>query len=228
MLNQASISWIARFGLLWLVTGCCQAEDYGVHGETFEIIERDSRLVFMESAARADWNGVNNKFTEKAKNIYKDLPSRSFDQLHDVVIKKLVIKSIATRDIVAPIVVGGAIKWIAVVEKGDEASFSEYFPLNSAILFINFNNYEEIELGKEIIESYDGIMDVVSLSGNPKEYMEEFGKAIYFASDEIMNVYGIEYSPTLIYRSKADKDSVLVSSFPVSYRCEDILKVIQQ
>lgn len=212
--------------LLWV--GSCYSNDYGIHGETFEIAERDARLVLMESAARANWNGVNDKFIEQAEGFYGNLPSRSFNPVYEVVTRKIEVKSVATKDIVAPIIVDNEIKWVAIVEKGDEASFGEYFPLNMAVLLINLNNDEEVELGQKIVEEYQGLIDIVSLSGNPKDQMENFGRAIFFASDEFLSTYEINHSPTLIYRSKKDKKSILVSSFPASYDALDILEVIAQ
>lgn len=228
MLKLVLIRNYLMFVVLLIFWESCYSNDYGVHGETFEIIERDVRLVFMESAARANWGGVNDKFIEQAESFYKDLPSRSFDPVYEVITRKLEVKSIATRDIVAPIVVDNEIKWVAIVEKGDEASFDEYFPLNIAVLLINLNNDDEVEIGKRIVDEYKGLIDIVSLSGNPKDYMEYFGRAVFFASDEFLSTYDINHSPTLIYRSKRDKESILVSSFPSSYGARDILEVVEQ
>lgn len=206
-----------------LAPSASMARDYGVHEDVFEIVEEDARISMIKSAHRADWNSVTEEMRGKAIRLADGLPKWDLPFSNEERVSFRKSGAVATRDIDAPLFVDGEIKWVTIVPKGTESIpvIQQKNPMIFA--FFNGESSHQVDLIKNLLNKKKQPVIPILINGDPISVSDELERHVYYATDELIKTFGIEFTLTFAYESQHnDKLFFKTHSFPVQSTYESI------
>ena len=207
------------------ITGA-QATDFGVLGNTWPIIEQDIRAMMVESAARTDWSDTKDAVKASAETYAARLPKRKLpvaDRTQTVWMDPSIeIKS----DIQAPVTqTSGALAWQTLLPKGTRVNpLATVHPVTAMFLF-DGSDPDQLKLVQQVLSREPNrIVPVEAGAGDLKKSTEALQRAVFYASDAMVERFNVKYLPTLIYAGTDEHRLYMgLSSFAAPYVATDVL-----
>lgn len=222
---------LAAFLGLTAVTSSVTADDLGVQGNVWTIVEIDVRQLLVASAARADWSKAQDQLKNSAKNYLANLPKRTMpivDKTQTVWFDPSIVLS---SDIQAPVQqLDGTYRWQILFAKGTKVN-----PLSSsrpatAMLFFDGADPAQLSFVKQLLEKESlRIVPIESGAGNIGDTNEYLNRTVYHANEAMINRFQVKYLPTLVYPGEGPNSLALgISSFSLPFNADAALSLWKQ
>lgn len=204
----------------------CQSESFGVHGTVYDIQEEDGNLVMIKSAARADWNAINQGLKEQALGYFSNLKGESLPSSEDFKLKAIDPSITATKDLVGPVIIDGELKWVTIVKKGTRVNPLEYHKPSEIEVFFDATNPTQEALIRDLLEEQLPLK-LISIKGNPQEASKALGRHVFHIPAADLDSSKVEYTPTFSWPGRGSNDlRRLYASFPVPFDKTKIKEVL--
>lgn len=217
------------FGLLlvscsvWAV-----AKDLGVQGQVWNIVERDMRELMMESAAKADWDKVQQETKNNAEQYLNRLPKRVLPTVARDSLRWIDPSIVVPQDIQAPVKqANGQLAWQVIVPKGRKVNPLEHVRPTTALFFYDGGDKAQLELVRALSRSVpDYFMFIESGRGEIKEASNLLGRPVFHANDALLARFEVSNLPTMVYPGNGAQTGLLgVAAFAAPYR-EQAVRVL--
>lgn len=202
------------------------AKDYGVHANTWEIIEVDIRQLLMSQVAKADWGKARNEMEESAKSYLENLPKRNLPEPVKDITAWMDPSFTLQEDIKIPYKgFDGKYSWRILHKAGTKVNPLDKMQPATAMLFFDGAVPEQVKMVKAVLAiEPNRIVPVEAGSGNLKEVNESLGRGAFHADDSMINRFEIRYLPTLMYPgSGAKKGFIELRSFAQPFNAKAIV-----
>lgn len=180
------------------------SKDLGVQGNIWEIVERDMRQLVMESAARVDWDKVNNELADRSKRYIDELPIRRMPTAQQTEVVWIDPSITLESEIQAPVKQpDGSWKWQVLYPKGHK-----YNPLDdsrplTAMLFIDSSDEDQLRLAKEMLVVEPMRIQVVEAGqGSVRKGTEAIGRPLFYANDQLLNRFQVTRLPSMLFANE--------------------------
>lgn len=220
--------WKSKAAVLLLLsaTKVTQAKDYGIHEQVLSISEEDGRITMLKSAARTNWGPITEGLIEQSKSIFTNLDGTTTVSPKQVIIRKFDPTIRATKDISAPLLINGEIKWKTIVKKGHSVNPLLEVPSNIIDAYIDLNDPDQISLVNQLTNLKYRIR-VIGVKGNPVEAQNTLGTHVYFLQRSFLNSEKVSFTPTLAFSGKGESLGLMIyAAFPKPFSLSNISMVL--
>lgn len=218
--------WMPLISLAIFGGSTC-AKDLGVSGKTWPITEEDIRKVIAQELVQKDPTEFNQKLKDSAKNFVKNLPKRGFPRADTTATTYVDLSIELTSDIQGPVKLDdGTIAWRVLWPKGTKVNPLESVAMNSAILFFDGDDPQQLAFVQKANAKYSARISIVEAgSGNIDESTKKLGRPVFYANDLMLQKFKIEKLPTLVYPGEGDNKAFLGNTaYALPYTLEDLAK----
>lgn len=199
--------------------------DLGVESRVYEILEKDLRVVLLESAARVNWKVFEDDLKSQAKKFLDSLPARTLPSPPATATRWADPSIELASDIKVPVLdpATGEYRWSVAVAKGTRVNPLETMPLTQALLFFNGNSEEQVAFVAEVLRKYPLAVMPVETSGNPARHSGILKQPVFYAQDTHLARFAIAHTPTLLYQGTGNRRLFVgVTSFARPYRLSEL------
>jgi conjugal transfer pilus assembly protein TraW len=208
--------------------GQAYAKDYGVLGPLYPIIEVDIRRLVMESAARVDWNSVQQQAKDGARRFLDTLPQRQLPSPARTHTRWLDPSIVITSDIQAPVrQADGSFRWEVIVARGTRFNPLSQVRPHTAMFFYDGANPDQLALLKALLAAQPlVVVPVEAGAGSVRQTSEATARPIFHASDALLSRFQVQELPSLVYPGDGARQMYLgVTAFAPPFDPAAVLRV---
>jgi len=178
-----------------------RAENLGVHGHTWPIIEIDMRKLLAQMAANVNWNGIEKKESESAHSYFKSLPKRDIPTVDKTTTKWINPSIVLSKNIVVPEKDSkGNWYWRVLYKKGTRFNPLSVERPEQAMLFFNARSKYQVAFVKKVLSDYPYRVLPVDVDGNdPLPLSKSLGIPVYEATSSMLERFPVFAVPALLY-----------------------------
>ena len=189
-------------GLILLAPGAhCRAQNLGVQGKTWPIIEIDMRKFLAEQAAQVNWSRVEDHLRNSAKHYLENLPKRNIPTIGTTTTRWIDPSIILSHNILAPRQnAKGKWYWAVLYPAG-----MRFNPLSvdrpaQAMLFFDSASRAQRAFVQAALEQYPDRLIPVDVDGNdPEPLTKSWGRPVFEATNAMLTRFPVFAVPALLY-----------------------------
>lgn len=212
---------LALSGLM-LASVSAHADDLGVHGKTYEIIEPDIRAVMMRQVFALDADKIQREMEDSARNYTDDLPdyplgvrrtTRTYHVNIEITVDKPIYRPVLDDD--------GNMEWEVMVEKGTKANPLKKLRPTTAYLVFNGKSEQQRQFAVRMWREAPNYIVPMMSAGDPAEMAKEIDAPVYRASPFILKRFDLENAPALARVGEGrNKHKIAVTEFAPPFSVE--------
>jgi conjugal transfer pilus assembly protein TraW len=213
--------------LMFGLTACVPAvaKDLGVQGQIWPVIEIDFRRLMLESAARADWNQVQDEVKASADRYFDSFPRRYLPSIDKTTTHYIDPSVTVSSDIMAPIPdAAGNYQWTKLYAKGTKVNpLEKYRPL-TAMLFFDGSDEDQLKFVKEALAANPmRIVPVETAGANVKTLSDKLDRPVFYANESMMARFKVRNLPSLLYPASGEYSMYLgMTAFATPYKYAEL------
>ena len=178
-----------------------RADNLGVQGKTWPIIEIDMRKFLAEQAAHVKWSHVQNEIAHSAHRYLKTLPQRDIPTIGSTTTHWIDPSIILSHDILVPRKDPmGQWHWVILYRKG-----TRFNPLSverpiQAMLFFDSASRSQRAFVRAALSKYPERIMPVDVDGNdPQPLSKSWGRPVFEATNAMLARFPVFAIPALLY-----------------------------
>ena len=179
----------------------CRAQNLGVQGKTWPIIEIDMRKFLAEQAAQVNWSRVEDHLRNSAKHYLENLPKRNIPTIGTTTTRWIDPSIILSHNILAPKQnAKGKWYWAVLYPAG-----MRFNPLSverpaQAMLFFDSASRAQRAFVRAALEKYPDRLMPVDVDGNdPQPLTKSWGRPVFEATNAMLARFPVFAVPALLY-----------------------------
>lgn len=205
--------------LLALLSTAAAAKDFGVHGQVWAITEPDIREALIQSAAKVDWQQVNEGIAERAKTWADRLDPLDLPLAGKTETAWVDPSIELTGDIKAPFETEDGYEWRVAVPAGTRVNPLESVRPVDNMLFFDGRDAEQVKFALAALKKHPLNLMLVLTAGNPEKLGERVSRPVYYANPGMIERFKITSVPSLLGVGTGDHQFMLaVTSFAKPYK----------
>lgn len=176
------------------------ARDLGVHGPMWPILEIDLRQLIIESAARADWDSVDEQMRSSAKHYLSRLPKRSVSTAARTATRWIDPSFTLGEDLRAPVRdAQGEWQWSVLHAKGTRFNPLSVQRPDSALLFFDGTARDQVAFATAVSKAHPARVMLIEASGiDPRALAKSLDVPVFNGSNPMFARFDIRATPALL------------------------------
>lgn len=205
--------------LLALLSSAAYAKDFGVHGQVWPITEPDIREALIKSAAKVDWQQVNEGIAERAKTWADRLDPLDLPLAGKTETAWVDPSITLAGDIKAPFETADGYEWRVAVPAGTRVNPLEAVRPVDNMLFFDGRDAEQVKFALAALKEHPLNLMLVLTAGNPEKLGDRISRPVYYANTGMIERFKITSVPSLLGVGTGDRQFMLaVTSFAKPYK----------
>lgn len=194
---KASRLSLVLFATLFQLTTSAIAEDLGVVGPTYSIIERDALELITSKLKQMEQSGELAQYQEDYKNkvissIEHPHPLTGFKSTETAATHYYDPSIVTQKDIVDAT---GKVLY----PRGTRVNPLDYLGWNTYLLFVDGRDEKQLEFTKKIVATSDRPVKVVLVAGEPMALMRKWKSSVYFdQGGKLIKRFSINQVPAIV------------------------------
>lgn len=204
-------------------TASARAEDLGVVGTTFPIIEVDVRQLFREQLESVDIPRIERERKAAPQRFFDSLAKRSLPTTERTVTRFLDLSFKLESPIQAPVrQADGSWRWEVLHEAGKVINPVAERPTARAMLFFDSSQLDQVEFARQLMAAAGASLKLVEAGqGGVLSAAESLKTHVYYADDRIMGRFQIAELPALLYVHRSNSTKMAVTAFARPFKLAD-------
>ena len=178
-----------------------RADNLGVQGKTWPIIEIDMRKFLAEQAARVNWSHVENGLSHSAHRYLETLPRRDIPAARTTTTRWIDPAIILSRNILAPKKnAKGQWHWGVLYRKGTRFNpLSVERPIQAMLFFDSASRSQRAFVRAALLKYPERIMPVDVDGNDPQPLSKSWGLPVFEATNAMLARFPVFAIPALLY-----------------------------
>lgn len=208
-----------------LIVNPLHAKDLGVQGQVWPILEIDFRRLMLESAARVDWNQMQDEIKSSANKYFDGFPGRRLPSVDKTETRYIDPSIITPSDIMAPLPdASGTLQWSVLYAKGTRVNPLEKIRPLTAMLFFDGNSPDQVKFVRAALAANPlRVVPVETAGANVKDLSVAFDRPVFYANESMMARFRVEHLPALLYPGSGANALYLgLTAFAEPYKASEL------